>query len=338
MPRIFISYGITKSASTFAWQLIKRTAIAGGLPVATLTVRSKRRHTPEDYIDPVSEENLRLVAEDVGDAPVVIKTHGDATPVAVRLVAEGTAQVFASYRDLRDVALSLLDHGAYSRAIGIKDFIEFREVIDTIDSIRVQVKRFENWVKLGDPLLIPYDEICFETETTVRRVAARLGVAVDAGAIVEEFRSGKQRIGQFNRGQPRRFEREMDPVLSARFLSQFADYYDRYFAGELARCEALPMQDASETTRQPARNPAGKAQPASPSPSLVDELVTGSYLGVLGRRPDRSGLEAHSKLFAGRSITSGLQLTIGRLLGSEEYARKAEHARQAAKSAVSPQH
>ena len=86
MTRIYISYGITKSASTFAWQLIKRIAIGGGLPIATLTSRSKGKNSPVDYIDPLSEENLDLVKEDVGDLPVVIKTHKDVTPA----IASGT--------------------------------------------------------------------------------------------------------------------------------------------------------------------------------------------------------------------------------------------------------
>ena len=84
MPRIFISYGITKSASTFAWQLIKHVAIAGGLPIATLTAKSKGRNSPEDYVDPVSDENLALVQVEVGGRPVVIKTHGDVTPAVAR--------------------------------------------------------------------------------------------------------------------------------------------------------------------------------------------------------------------------------------------------------------
>ena len=67
MTQIYISYGITKSASTFAWQLVKRTAVSGGLPIATLTSKSKGANSPEDYIDPVSEKNFNLISEEVGD-------------------------------------------------------------------------------------------------------------------------------------------------------------------------------------------------------------------------------------------------------------------------------
>jgi hypothetical protein len=146
MAQIYISYGVTKSASTFAWQLIKRVAIAGGLPIATLTSISKGGNSPEDYIDPISDEKLALIKKDVGDSPVVIKTHGRATPAVTRLVAAGVAQVFVSYRDLRDVALSLLDHGARSRALQISDFAEFHTLADTIPMLKEQVHRLEAWV------------------------------------------------------------------------------------------------------------------------------------------------------------------------------------------------
>ena len=233
MTRIYISYGITKSASTFAWQLIKRTAISGGLPIATLTSKSKGANSPEDYIDPVSEQNLELIREDVGDLPVVIKTHGGVTPSVARLVAEGTAEVFASYRDLRDVALSLLDHGAKSRAKGIRDFAEFHNLSDTLNDIKTQVEKFQNWVQSCKPLLLSYDEVCFDTRSTIKRIAERLGVSVDVELIFDEFHSNKKSIGQFNKGENRRFEREMDAGSNIFFVNTFASYYKAYFPEEI---------------------------------------------------------------------------------------------------------
>jgi hypothetical protein len=175
--------------------LIKRIAIAGGIPVATLTRASKGANSPEDYIDPISDETIGAIRSDVGDLPVVIKTHGPVTPAAVRLITDGKAKVFASYRDLRDVALSLLDHGTRSRRIGIKDFAEFYELSDTIGSIDVQVGRFDDWVKLCAPLLIPYDEICFDTRITIARIAKRLDVSVDIDAILDEFEFANRLLG-----------------------------------------------------------------------------------------------------------------------------------------------
>jgi len=249
MTRIYICYGITKSASTFAWQLIKRIAISGGLPIATLTSKSKGRNSPEDYIDPVSQTNLDLIRSDVGDFPVVIKTHGGVTPAAAGLVAEGKAEVFVSYRDLRDVALSLLDHGARSRAKGIKDFAQFHELADTLEDIKAQIQRLEGWVKSCKPLLLSYDEICFDTPSTISRIAERLGVSVDIEAIFAEFDLNKDLIGQFNKGERRRFEREMDSETSALFIETFVRYYRTYFPEEIKITKGI--QSSFTTTAEP---------------------------------------------------------------------------------------
>jgi hypothetical protein len=240
MGTIYISYGITKSASTFAWQLIKRIAIAGGIPVGTLTAKSKGRNSPEDYIESISEETIRAIQSDVGDLPVVIKTHGPATPAAVRLVTDGKAQTFASYRDLRDVALSLLDHAERSRRMGIRDFAEFHELSDTMGSIGVQVRRFDDWVKSCAPVLIPFDDICFDTPIAIQKISNVLGVAIDVGSILAEFSPDRARIGQFNLGIPRRFAQEMSAADSELFLDQFRCFYEKYYPEELHNARLSP--------------------------------------------------------------------------------------------------
>jgi SAM-dependent methyltransferase len=278
MGTIYISYGITKSASTFAWQLIKRIAIAGGIPVATLTRKSKGANSPEDYIDPISDETIRAIQSDVGDLPVVIKTHGPVTPAAVQLVVGGQAKVFASYRDLRDVALSLLDHGARSRRMGIRDFAEFHELSDTIGSIEVQIRRFDDWVKSCEPLLIRYDEICFDTRKTIVRVAECLGVSVDIDSIFHDFEVNKTSIGQFNRGQKNRFEHEMDAAMSRLFLRKFDQYYRNYFPVELTKLSVSSGEPL--VTTNTGRIPSKQAS------SVTNDDVLWCYRHLLGREPE----------------------------------------------------
>lgn len=273
MAQIFISYGITKSASTFAWQLIKRVAIAGGLPVATLTAKSKGANSPEDYIDPISDERLALIRADIGDRPVVIKTHGRVTPAVARLVSAGAAQAFVSYRDLRDVALSLLDHAARSRALQISDFADLHTLTDTIPMLQEQVRRFEAWVTLCKPLLIPYDEICFDTKSTIHRVADRLGVSLNVDVIAEEFHNNKHLIGQFNKGKGRRFEDELEAETSLTFLKTFANYYKSYLPEEMTRTPVVAAESESSTGSQPASK-------------LTKDDVVWCYRSLLGREPE----------------------------------------------------
>src|SRR6266852_982858 len=63
--------------------------------------------------------------------------------------------------------------------------------------VKMQLTRFERWVRDCKPLLIPYDEICFNTCGTLSRIAAHLGVSVDIESIADRFTEDKSAIGQF---------------------------------------------------------------------------------------------------------------------------------------------
>jgi hypothetical protein len=58
-------------------------------------------------------------------------------------------------------------------------------------------------------------------------------VSVDVQSIFVEFNLNKHSIGQFNKGERRRFEREMDAGTSALFIESFARYYQLYFPEEI---------------------------------------------------------------------------------------------------------
>ena len=222
--------------------------------------------------------------------------------------------MFASYRDPRDVALSLLDHGARSRQSGIEDFAKFRTIGDTIEAIRSEIRKFENWVRLCGPIIIPYDEICFDTRTTVEKIAQRLGLSVNIDAISQQFLANKRLIGQFNRGEPQRFKREMDPETSDQFVCLFSEYYAKYFPRELAatapqvaqktaagvladRLTTAKGEDATPATDRRRRADLLTAERVGETSVSITEdaaAVIGSlYQTILGRNPDPKGLSAY---------------------------------------------
>ncbi|HEX3870735.1 MAG TPA: hypothetical protein VHV77_09880, partial [Pirellulales bacterium] len=182
------------------------------------------------YIEQLTPQAIERIGEDIGDASVVIKTHSGLTPATSQLLTGRGVRVFASYRDPRDVALSLLDHGARSRKLGIKDFATFHTVRDTIPLLRTQVRLFRDWAKFPGTLIIPYDEISFNTQTTISRVADHLGVSVDVDRIFVEFDSAKDKIVQFNKGVRSRHKTEMDEATNEMFLNMFKGFYAAFFA------------------------------------------------------------------------------------------------------------
>ncbi len=229
MGDIIICFGVAKSASSFSWQLVKRIAILGGKDVATLTWRSKGSDAPEDAIDPVSGPNLALVQEEIGARTAVIKTHGAATKEAIDLVKQGRSKVFVSYRDLREVALSLIDHGARSRAAGQNAYAEFLAPRNSIEALKDSVKRMQSWVDHCDPLLLPYDWVSFDTRDAIRAIAKKLEVDVSIDKALETFSDREKSIIQFNKGVRERYKSDMDDETSTIFLRTFEEYYKTYF-------------------------------------------------------------------------------------------------------------
>jgi hypothetical protein len=136
-------------------------------------------------------------------------------------------------------------------------------------------------------LLIPYDEICFDTRITIQKIADVLRVPVDIGAIFTEFSNDKARIGQFNIGRPRRFYSEMSLEVSDLFLAHFRSFYEEYYPQELPRA---PLLDGSST--YPVSRPVRVAEidssehgglillPAAESPSISDNRAGASAKSV----------------------------------------------------------
>lgn len=220
------------SASIFTWQLVKRIAILGGLSVATLSDEVKGKDTPEDTVDPVSEDRLKLIEEAIGDRCAVVRTHGGMTPYAKALVDQGRAQVFVSCRDLRNVALSLIEPDEKRRATGGDDDGETRDARDSIEMLQDAVRRLQSWVDGCDPLMISYDSASFDIGKTIAQIAARLEVDVRVDDVLGDKKGS---VIPFNRGFRNRYATEMDKDTSRLFLRSFRDYYRAYFP------EVLPL-------------------------------------------------------------------------------------------------
>ena len=78
-----------------------------------------RRISLVDFSDEVVER-LWTAVERHRVSPIVVKTHSRLTPAARRLLENGNAIGHCSYRDPREVILSLLDAGDKARQLGLE--------------------------------------------------------------------------------------------------------------------------------------------------------------------------------------------------------------------------
>ena len=229
---IVLSYGMAKSASSFAWLALKEILRQGGARPVDLSPLARHHASRIDFVDPVDEPGLKLVEVESAGRSVVVKTHGAVTDYVAQLVRRRATMIFLSHRDPRDVALSLMDHGARSRAAGGQDFAECLDFESTAPMVAEQINRFMSWIEADEIgpycVAVDYDSLCFDTQSTLKmmieRLAEGLSQPVEPAEVAACF-SDKHRIPQFNKGAVRRWENEMPSSLSERYLKEFETYY-----------------------------------------------------------------------------------------------------------------
>jgi hypothetical protein len=226
---IVISYGITKSGSTLAFEIARRVAKAAGFSQARLPDGLVDPGHNVNFVSKISLSRLSAIAAHVGaDGLVVLKTHGRPDPEVVKTLKKRDARdrfrVHAVFRDPREVALSLVDAGAAARA---KERIAFCE-IETLEHAKEQARRqfrtWRIWTSLPHALQLYYDDLAFHTETAVERIARHMGLPCDPIKVATSVLKRKERT-QFNKGVMARWQTDMSPEHSAAFEQAFSDYF-----------------------------------------------------------------------------------------------------------------
>lgn len=227
--RIIISYGMPKSASTFAWMLLKDLMNLGGRQVVSLSSEAKGNQSIEDYVLEADAARLERIRLECGAGNVVVKTHSAETAFSdVALFFEAPI-VFVQHRDPREIVLSLIDHGARSRSLGINDFAECRDVNSSLLTIDHAMNALFSWIEKRAAHVVSYNDLCFDTEVAIERIKTVLNVNVSTKDIMSRF-SERSSIIQFNKGIRDRWKHELSHDDSQRIVARYKRYYDRFGA------------------------------------------------------------------------------------------------------------
>ena len=234
---IYICYGITKSASTYLYQMTEEVFRAAGRPVVRLGRPFRKADSVENYFNFITPEILSEIEAAIGDQDIVLKTHGPPITSVVERIAAGNILASASIRDPREIALSMIDHGARARRWGTKHFTEFGKASDTLGALDIQIGLFESWAAIDPVRIFRYNDICYDSDAVVAGIAEQIRAEVDPQAVLGKFRS-KTTIGQFSKGKALRYS-EMLQSDQAMFLQRYALLYQYYeFDTERARLVA----------------------------------------------------------------------------------------------------
>ncbi len=247
-PLLYFSYGMTKTGSTLAFQLVRTALELCGFPqdrVPLDVVNPVLRRNFVNHISPRQMEELKNEAKKRG-YPIALKTHMRPDDCVVKAIQSGEAIAHACYRDPRDMALSMLDHARHSRETGEPEFAEITSLAQAFVNIRSQHDSLTAWLRLPGVLPLYFEDIAFNTVETARRILAQLKLKLDAEVLADVVLT--QRFTQKNKALRLRYPEEMDADLSNAIATEFAPLINRFIKNR-ARLSAEILLPAPQHLR-----------------------------------------------------------------------------------------
>jgi hypothetical protein len=240
-PLIYISYGMRKSGSTLAFELTRALLERSGFKQKRLPQAVVPGDASINFVHRLSEAQLEAIEREARalGSPIVLKTHVGPTRAAEAWLRAGRIQGHCVFRDPREIALSMLDHGRRARASGDRAFADIETLDDALMGIRRHVSRFVRWAQLPGIIPLYYDDVAFASQDVVRRLCAQTGLSGNPTKV--ERRAKSWRPTQYNKGVPGR-AKEMSPEDSARVLEEFRDFYAEFIDNRPAPQEPMKAQ------------------------------------------------------------------------------------------------
>ena len=232
---LVICYGIAKSGSTLAFELVRGVLASAGHDQRKLKgAPGLKPGARGNHLETVSKDDIGALIETIGpDRIVAVKTHktfDDAMFGWVEdLQRQRKLQAIVSYRDPRDMCLSLIDHGKDSRAAGRRGFARIHDLDDAARIVKTAIAKFAKWGSLEGTLRLYFETVAFAPDDAIDAIERTLGVACDH----EEAKrhAFEDAFTQRNKARRNRYLDEMDEDQKARMLETFRPFIERVCHG-----------------------------------------------------------------------------------------------------------
>jgi hypothetical protein len=167
--------------------------------------------------------------ESVGpDRIVAAKTHkvftDDMFPWMEELQEQRKIQVVVSYRDPRDMCLSLVDHGARSRESGRHAFARIQNVRRAGNLVEKATQKFRKWASLKGSLRLYFDTVAFSPDDAIDAIERTFGVSCDHDNVKRH--AFEDAFTQKNKAKRNRFEDEMDDKNKKILTKKFSEFIE----------------------------------------------------------------------------------------------------------------
>lgn len=227
---LVICCGMAKSGSTLSFELVKGVLIGAGHSQKKVKSTGLKPRARGNHIADLSRHAVLDIIEQIGpDRIVAAKTHmcfrDDMFSWMEELQAERKIQIVVSYRDPRDVCLSLIDHGERARESGRRGFSKIHDLARAADVFERAIRKFRKWASLKGSLRLYFETLAFSPDDAIDAIEKTLGVSCDH----EEAKrhAFEDAFTQRNKAQKNRFEDELDEVQKKEMAERFSEFIER---------------------------------------------------------------------------------------------------------------
>lgn len=227
---LILCYGITKSGSTLAFELVKGMLASVGHPQDVLPGGVVFPGKKINFVTKVNRESIdRLLAAIPDGRTIAVKTHvmfdRETFAYLEGLQAERKVQAIASYRDPRDICLSLIDANARARLMGKDSWARATDLENTVPVVQRQLRVFGNWASMKGTLRLNYAVVAFAPDEAIDAIERVLGITCDRAAAKRH--AFHKAFTQKNKAIPERHVSELSPQQKEEMDKAFGDFIAR---------------------------------------------------------------------------------------------------------------
>jgi hypothetical protein len=187
---LVLCYGIPRSGSTLAFEMVSEILRGGGFEQAFVRndragPQTRKGKNARNYLDRISREAITELVAAIGPSrKIAVKTHGaftvDLFPWLEELQRKGDMQVIASYRDPRDICLSLMEAGEKSRNKPVPGSFRRVDSFETAaQNVKHRVVSYRRWAALQGTLRLNYETVAFHPDDAIAKIEAVFGIKSD---------------------------------------------------------------------------------------------------------------------------------------------------------------
>lgn len=263
---LVISYGIPKSGSTLAYEMLRGVLANAGH--AQEAIRNDRledeaapRGTKRNFLNDITRESVQALIDEIGKERIIaVKTHSgfaaELFPWLEEQQHKRQIQVIASYRDPRDICLSLIDAGNRSRDRGTGAFSKIAGLEEAMEKLERRITVFRRWAALEGTLRLNYDDVAFNPATAIDAMEAALGVKANRADVMRY--AFEEAFTLRNKVKRNRYLDEMDDeekrITTERFKKFLRNaierdnqaWYDKFRTVVLSRLESADAAGGDE--------------------------------------------------------------------------------------------